>query len=85
MHRQMEQNTIIMTINNLERVMWRIRKKHPNQKKITWLQLKRAIMHECGTSDRTYFSNKKALRQLGWIKPHGKNKFIITDKDLEEG
>jgi len=75
-----------MSVEKLERVMWRLRKRHPGDPCPTWMQLKVCIMYECGTDDRTYYMNRKALITLGWIKsnPHTKSRLLITDKDLEE-
>ena len=70
-----------MTIHSLERVMWRIRSKHPDTHLITPTILKRAIMVECGTSPQTYRNNRQAMIALGWIKTK-KKKYIITDEDI---
>lgn len=74
-------------MERLERVLWRLRRSLPGRQRFTWKELRKAIIYECGTDDRTYYNNVKALRTLGWIrsaKGH-KNKLILTDKDLEEG
>lgn len=72
-----------MTVDNLHRVLWRVRRNNPNKKLIPWIELKRSIMYECGTNERTYKSNRKALVDLGWIRTlSGKNKFELTDNDL---
>lgn len=71
-----------MSIKSLERVMWRLRTKHPNNNKILNSDLKRAIMVECGTDPLTYTNNRKALITLGWIKHWTTKKVILTDKDL---
>ena len=72
-----------MTIANLKRVMNRIRAVYPGRKKITWLQLKRCIMIECGTSPACFYQNKRALIDLGWIRT--KKKWIhLTDLDLTD-
>jgi len=72
-----------MTIQKLQRVMWRLRTKHPNTKTITQLQLQRAIMIECGTDPITYKHNSLALRKLGWLKVK-KSRFILTGTDITE-
>ena len=76
-----------MTIQKLERVMTRIRQEaHYNitkEDKIHLGELARAIMMEIGTDPRTYKQNKKNLIKLGWIKPYKKNRFTLTNKDLE--
>ena len=71
-----------MTIEKLQRVMWRIRKKCPDRSKITRTELKRAIMVECGTSPETYYNNKKALLALGWVKSLRGSAVRLTNKDL---
>ena len=72
-----------MTINNLERVLWRVRKECPNRI-VSNLKLQRAIMRECGTDIRTYYNNKRALKKLGWIKIRTNKDVILTDNDLQE-
>ena len=74
-----------MTIEKLERVMWRLRKNNPDTDYPTTTQLRIAIIKEIGTDVRTYYVNKKALTLLGWIKAHGKKRIRITNKDLTEG
>ena len=74
--------------------MWRIREKLPkndqfgdkiDQKcpKIRLIDLKRAIIKECGYSPQTVSRVKSTLVTLGWIKTK-KQKVLITGKDLEE-
>ena len=70
-----------MTINSLERVMWRIRAKVKDRLLITPTELKRAILVECGTRPQAYYNNRQAMIALGWIKTK-KKKYIITNKDL---
>lgn len=72
-----------MSVEKLERVLWRLRKNNPNTNKITNHELRRAIMHECGTDPSTYTKNRKALAYLGWIKAR-KSMIILTNKDLTE-
>ena len=75
-----------MGINKLERVMWRLRQLRKdaevNKLCFTNLELKRAIMYECGTDDRTYYKNRKALKELGWIKRKGPKRILVTEKDI---
>ena len=73
-----------MSVESLQRVMWRLRSSKPKTKKFTNKELKRAIMYECGTDPRTYYANRKALKDLQWIKTHGKSLILLTDKDLTE-
>lgn len=71
-----------MSVEKLERVMWRLRKRHPNKVKLTIPQLRLAIMHECGTDPYTYKVNKAALVRLGWIKSLGRTRVALTGKDI---
>ena len=71
-----------MTIDRLERVMWRLREKYPQREKITNAELRRAIMYECGTDPTTYYNNRKALKDLQWIRVYRKKHVIITNKDI---
>ena len=75
---------ISVTIEKLERVLWRVRKRNPKTDRPTWLELRRAIMYEIGTSEWAYNHNKKALLRLNWIRVHNKSRFRLTNIDLEE-
>ena len=70
-----------MSVEKLERVLWRVRKRNPNKTQITNHELKRAIMYECGTDPKTYTNNRKALIVLGWLRSRG-NYVELTDNDL---
>jgi len=73
-----------MSIHKLERVLWRLRKICPNNDNPPWIELKRAIMYECGTDPITYKNNKSSLIALGWI-IHGRGKTLkLTNKDLTD-
>jgi len=72
-----------MSVEKLERVLWRVRKTHPNSKIISNNNLRRAIMYECGTDPVTYRNNRRALVVLGWIKKYNTGSIELTDKDLE--
>jgi len=73
-----------MTIEKLERTMWRFREltKEISYPHSNYLRL--AVMYEIGTDERTYKKTRKALIKLGWIKTRGKTKIEITDKDIKE-
>jgi len=62
--------------------MWRLRKNNLNDDRPTWLELKRAIMYECGTDPSTYRNNRKALKELGWIKVYNGKRLQLTNEDL---
>ena len=74
-----------MTIEKLERVMWRLRKNNPNIETPTCIELKKAIMQEIGTDPRTYNTNRRALTRLRWIKAYGRTRVQITNRDLTDG
>jgi hypothetical protein len=71
-----------MTIEKLERVMWRL----TNTKTDYYLnqELERAIMYEIGTDIRTYKANRKRLIKLGWIRSKGNKRITVTGKHLSE-
>jgi len=73
-----------MSIEKLQRVLWRVRKRNPNERYITNLELKRAIMIECGTCPQTYWNNRSALKTLQWIKKKGTKRIELTGLDLTE-
>lgn len=73
-----------MSVEKLSRVMHRIRRWNPNEDKVTYVHLRKAIMLECGTDPSTYTKNVKALKLLGWIKTWSKKKCLLTNDDLTE-
>jgi hypothetical protein len=72
----------MMSVERLERVLWRVRKTAKGKIKIHNIVLERAIMMECGTDPLTIRNNRNALKRLGWIGTIGKTQFKLTDKDL---
>ena len=73
-----------MSVEKLERVMWRIRAEHKDAVKISNQQLTKAIMMEIGTDPRTIRCNRKALVKLGWIKARNSGSIRLTDIDLTD-
>ena len=71
-----------MTIEKMERVMWRIRARNKGKTEIFISELRRAVMYEIGTDVRTYNKTKTALKRLGWIKKKGPQRVILTGNDL---
>jgi len=71
-----------MSLEKLERVLWRLRKKHPNTDNVSNIELKRAIMIECGTDPKTYYNNRKALITLELIEAKWSSKVRLTNKDI---
>ena len=71
-----------MSIHSLQRILWRLRTKYPNQDTYHNLELRRCIMIECGTDQRTVWSNLKALKTLQFIKRVNTNRIKLTDEDL---
>ena len=74
----MHQKSILvhqMTIQELERVCWRITENHPeitqNPQKthhISKKELRIAIIKEIGTDERTIKNAIKKLKEIGWLK-----------------
>ena len=73
-----------MTIEKLQRVMWRLRSRNTNATSIKNQELIKCIMLEIGTDKRTYISNRKALIRLGWIKAVNSGNIRLTDVDLTD-
>lgn len=73
-----------MSVEKLERVLWRVRQIPGKKAAIHWNKLRLAVMKEIGTDKRTYDHNKENLLRLGWIKRHRKSFFILTDEDLQD-
>ena len=73
-----------MSVEKLERVLWRLRKRCPGTDTPPWIELKRCIMFECGTDPATYRNNRKALVTLGWVKSYSGKRCCLTNKDLTE-
>jgi hypothetical protein len=71
-----------MSVERLERVLWRVRKNAKGKIKLHNNALERAIMMECGTDPQTIRNNRKALKRLNWISTIGKTQFRLTDKDI---
>ena len=73
-----------MSLDKIERVLWRVRKEYPNTTKIPRKALTIAIMKECGTSPQCMIQNRRALRELGWIKTwkHNCNYYHLTNNDI---
>lgn len=74
-----------MTVEALERVMWRLRKNSPGNDKPYNRELRRAIMYECGTDIRTYNANRRALIDLGWIRKFNNKRVRLTNDDITNG
>ena len=76
---------LTLTIEKLERVMWRLRKIDNHTYAImSNKQLETSIMKEIGTDQRTYNNTRRALKKLGWIQPVGSKRFMITNRDLND-
>ncbi len=73
-----------MSIEKLQRVMWRVRQNTPGSDRVKILDLRRAIMHEVGTDIRTYYVTKGALTLLGWIRAINNKWVKLTGKDLTD-
>ena len=73
-----------MSIEKLQRVLWRLRKRNKEANKIANYELRRAIMYECGTHIQTYRENRRSLIILKWIVPYKKHYIKLTNIDLNE-
>ena len=71
-----------MTIQKLERVMWRLRKRINPHEYCTPIELEVCIMYECGTDPRTIRHTKRALIKLEWLKIGINGDFTLTNRDL---
>jgi len=71
-----------MSVERLERVIQRLRKRYPGRHSILNTELARAIMMECGTTPITITNNRKALIKIGLIKTQGKRRVRLTDVDI---
>lgn len=74
-------NMANLGIEKLKRVMWRL--EALNKPVITRVDLKRAIMLECGISPKTFRSNRDALLFLKWIVRY-KKLFKVSGKHLTD-
>tara|TARA_R100001530_G_scaffold136213_1_gene115829 strand:+ start:1068 stop:1304 length:237 start_codon:yes stop_codon:yes gene_type:complete len=73
-------------IESCKRVIWRLREQEPeylNNNRYSLKQLRRAIMMECGTCERTIKERMNTLLELGWIKRYSRNGFKVT-KEYED-
>lgn len=67
-----------MSVESLTRVLWLLRKRHPDRDVYSVEELQLCIMHECGTDPRTHKYNWDALIKLKWIKVS----IQLTDADI---
>lgn len=73
-----------MSIENLKRVMWRLRKRFPATKIVKNNELRKCIEIDCGTDPSTWRHNRAVLIRQGWIKTYKHSKIVLTGKDLED-
>jgi len=72
-----------MTTEKLERVLWRLRTKHPKPKELIHnTTLRRAVILEIGYDYRTYNNIRSTLKRLGWIKQINTQQLQLTGTDL---
>ena len=72
---------ISMTIEKLNRVIWRLQEMKTDEPKVyTHRQIRLAIMEECGTDDRTIQANLKKLQELHMLEKSelGKMRIILN-------
>lgn len=73
-----------MTVEALRRILWRVRKNNPGLDTPSYVELRKAVMLECGIHDKTYKCNLKALKRLKWIEFYTRGRFKYTNKDLTD-
>ena len=70
-----------MGIERSKRVVWRLREmKTIKPKTYSYKQVRKAIMYELGTCERTIIDNIKILTELGLLKRYRRWQFIDTGK-----
>lgn len=71
-----------MSIEILKRIVWRLEEKYPADSLIPRSALRKAIMFEAGTDERTIKKQIKLLKELKWIKWQSANTLtILRDTD----
>lgn len=76
---------VFMSVEKLQSVLWRLRKRIHGKDVCSWIDLKRAIMWECGTDPKTIQSNLDALVTLGWVVVDWESERVeLTGNDLNE-
>lgn len=73
-----------MSVEKLQRVMWRLRSRNNSDLKIPVTELQRCVMLEIGTDPRTYVITKNALIRLQWIRTRKNRHIWLTGKDVCE-
>ena len=73
-----------MSIETLKRVMWRLRKRHPNERYVTNDELRKCVELECGTSPSTYFTNRAVMIRQKYIKSRGSKRIEILTGDIDD-
>lgn len=68
-----------MSIDQLKRVIWRLQEKGFTSK-IPIAELRKVIMYECGTDERTIETNISKLMELGWLKRRTRYSLYIQDE-----
>lgn len=72
-----------MSIEKLKRVMWRIMEL--NRDPLLMTHLRKAIMFECGTDERTITHCISKLSELGWIKRKSRHSWYVTNQGEFDG
>lgn len=72
-----------MTIDKFKRVVWRLQEKatYTSGDTISLSELRRAIMQEIGTDERTIIHNIAHMKEIGYIKQLCRYTFIINKED----
>ena len=70
------------SIDRLRRVLWRLQELKVEI--IPQAEIRRAIMLECGSWDKTIRTNIRILKELGWIKRVQYRLWKLTGKEYED-
>ncbi len=65
--------------------MWLLKKRYPNQPRVTDKALTKAFDIEVGTDPRTHKIYRKVMIRQGIIKPDGKSHIILSNYELTGG
>ena len=69
---------MILGIDRFKRVLWRLREMETKEDgKYTYKEVRRAIMEECGTDERTIYNTIEKMKEIKMIKSEGFGKIIL--------
>ena len=68
-----------MSIDKLKRIIWRLQEKGFNDR-VPIAELRKSIIYECGTDERTILNNIQKLMELKWLKRRTRYSLYIQDE-----